>query len=1088
MPTLVVGVGGTGRGVLAWLKKRLAEEWGSPTKAGFQLLLIDGPGEEEQQYRLPGGSPLDTSPGSAEFFGLTKRPAEAVVAIQKGKPYKYIGSWLTKPEATKITNPEATVPDKGYGGFRVAGRVGFFLEAAELAARLREAASEKDYVVVVGSLAGGTGAGQLLDVGQLLREYKPRLSHLVGVVVLPSCFRSVLTDARDQADSVARGFAGLRELERQMAASEHAPVRIQYADEVGVEGGRVFDVCLLVDGAASAAHDLSSDRPLYGVCPALADIVLNTFVPGIAADQMANWAQAHATVDGQPAYASAGIYNILFPAAEIIDAFARKFAVDLYDRMLSVPEAQAGRSDAVTSRVLSSSGIGDLAVTLGKEGALPIEPPIPHRNEAGLEQLLNKCVAKVPDELRPPWPPFLRLTNTDIVPIDWIFRRVDNEEVPPNCERWTNRYLGSPTDEWAPQRQTLWGWANHQSRRISFKFAQELGNEVQNLFWNETNKEWRPLSQEPFAIVVTKEVIELVRGRLAGLAEYSAQLRSEVVAERKLIEQQRAAVDNARRRLLSRPRRNGNEQRRYVNEHQQLLELLAWEVLVQATEQIAKDMHRLTNRLWQMVGAHAEGWVDYFSNVCRAEMQQQLDQSNTNRQLVAQQVRSRCYVPAPSSPAEMQLYARFVHEGNLVDELLSRMKWRLFSKHQRSPLQTFNPALTPQQVADSYELYLEAPEQPGFKRETYAARRYDVQTGEYRKLVIGQHVPEEVAHFARTSIQEGISELTVWDALAYEFRYNLGEGERAEAFAREKFSDLSEKSGFMLALAPAARGAQEAAERYLITARTLEAEGAPARDIGTIASAIATAINDSLQAAGGAIQPVDDPDFSHSLALMAYGFKLNLSDWAGYGSSRQTYYRRRPSLPIHCWLEESNAADKTERYLLRQKRASPDELPLDATVVRYLGDWEAFQIFALAYLVGLIDEEGETDAEREFLISWTDSTGETVTTQLGRAANMNGVLAAYMAPENAEARRALRQAWGRFLGGKKRAKQWPDNVRRLVVPVSPDSVDLPEEHADHPEGLNRKHLQWALWAAARLWAADNLPASKPKKRRKRTKG
>ncbi|MGH8058908.1 MAG: tubulin-like doman-containing protein, partial [Candidatus Entotheonellia bacterium] len=189
--TVVIGVGGSGRGVLNYLKRALEQEYGSPEEAGVVLYCIDGP--ESDQYVLPGGYQIDTSPQSREFYHLRDNPANAIEAIAKGQPFAYVDPWLTLEEARRV--PTAGIdPSAGFGGQRVPGRVTLFLEISRLQPALQNVitiarglvpAGNRVTIVLVGSQSGGTGAGLLLDVAHLLHALKGN-DWLIGVVLLPN--------------------------------------------------------------------------------------------------------------------------------------------------------------------------------------------------------------------------------------------------------------------------------------------------------------------------------------------------------------------------------------------------------------------------------------------------------------------------------------------------------------------------------------------------------------------------------------------------------------------------------------------------------------------------------------------------------------------------------------------------------------------------------------------------------------------------------------------------------------------------------------------------------------------------------------
>lgn len=110
---VVIGVGGSGRGVLNYLKRALEQEYGGPAEAGVVLYCIDGP--ERDSYVLPGGYQIDTSPQSREFYRLRESPVNPIEAIASGQSFAYVDRWLTQEEARRV--PTAGIDAlAGFGG------------------------------------------------------------------------------------------------------------------------------------------------------------------------------------------------------------------------------------------------------------------------------------------------------------------------------------------------------------------------------------------------------------------------------------------------------------------------------------------------------------------------------------------------------------------------------------------------------------------------------------------------------------------------------------------------------------------------------------------------------------------------------------------------------------------------------------------------------------------------------------------------------------------------------------------------------------------------------------------------------------
>lgn len=209
---LIVGLGGSGGKTLRYLKQFLEEKfdelgWDEGMPEGWQFLHIDTPAHQDSPV-LP-GSPGLLDPG--EYLPLTSPGInfEAIVESLQGKGQDFAG-WLVDPRYMNI--PIAT----GAGQYRAVGRIiGLYytdrikkrLEDKQRALMSPGAASQLDglatrfsgdrmsgeapppVAIVVSSLAGGTGAGILTDVCDILRADGTRwLDESIGILYSADVF------------------------------------------------------------------------------------------------------------------------------------------------------------------------------------------------------------------------------------------------------------------------------------------------------------------------------------------------------------------------------------------------------------------------------------------------------------------------------------------------------------------------------------------------------------------------------------------------------------------------------------------------------------------------------------------------------------------------------------------------------------------------------------------------------------------------------------------------------------------------------------------------------------------------------------
>lgn len=229
-PTLVIGLGGTGKEILLRFRRLLVERYGSLDPLPFVRFLhldTDSTSNAKEQYDLK----ADDDP---LFPKVRFSPAERVDLTVEGGTGKYVENINTYPHIKRWFQTDGKIAKlgnlgEGAGQVRSASRLGFYhapnfsnlsshLDRAQSALkdaanldRARELGFELDpetiNVFVAASLAGGTGAGVFIDMGFLLQKYFPNADR-VALLMLPNFFRDYAGGGRARAN----GYAALTEL------------------------------------------------------------------------------------------------------------------------------------------------------------------------------------------------------------------------------------------------------------------------------------------------------------------------------------------------------------------------------------------------------------------------------------------------------------------------------------------------------------------------------------------------------------------------------------------------------------------------------------------------------------------------------------------------------------------------------------------------------------------------------------------------------------------------------------------------------------------------------------------------------------
>jgi hypothetical protein len=310
-PTILIGLGGTGKEVLLRLRRRFYERYnffGFPTMAYLWLdtdtrnVNIDGQAldhimdavkfrqEERVSAEIPGDAFMEY------FRNQTRNP--------------HIFSWLDQKLAAQgqVLN--------GAGQVRPLGRLAFFHSFDDISSKLNRALakvhdrSAKEEmlnrhgievdptaldVILIFSVAGGTGSGMFLDMSFLCRQVLPK-PNITGYLMLPSVFADSI---KDSEKIFANGYAALKELEYYSWRKDNDPdgahsragnsggvSRHDYAADwknAGYEGNKpapitapAFSTCYLIDNVTQGGGVIRPKDKQY-LCDMIAENIFLNF-------------------------------------------------------------------------------------------------------------------------------------------------------------------------------------------------------------------------------------------------------------------------------------------------------------------------------------------------------------------------------------------------------------------------------------------------------------------------------------------------------------------------------------------------------------------------------------------------------------------------------------------------------------------------------------------------------------------------------------------------------------------------------------------------------------------------------------------
>jgi len=356
LPMLIVGLGGTGKKVVTRLKARFYEQFKKvPDTVRLMALDID---VKEDPYML-GEQEISLLPDE-EMMDLGDVPAGDIIQEIKRNRYPEVRDWFNP----NVPLQEANLRRGGQQN-RQLGRLALFwnirarnlyralestvhyLKQQGLVNKAGNVSRERstDLVIyMVGSLAGGTGSGIMIDTAYLLRRIANSIGILdstsvVGIFVMPRPFDRVRQEAIQP-----NTLAALQELDYFMSC----PVEARRFDSIRyIEGSpvnkvdcteRPFNVCYLIDAVGSKGERLPSIEQLL---PMIVDSMFLLSVSRMGTMAWSNINNLSRKFVGTRVFSSFGVASLVFPASQIQHICAAKVGAEVISQVLNQPSAEA---------------------------------------------------------------------------------------------------------------------------------------------------------------------------------------------------------------------------------------------------------------------------------------------------------------------------------------------------------------------------------------------------------------------------------------------------------------------------------------------------------------------------------------------------------------------------------------------------------------------------------------------------------------------------------------------------------------------------------------------------------------------------
>lgn len=438
IPSLIVGLGGTGQWVTAYVKKALLDTHSRLPKEvkliAFDTLTkpeaeVGGRGESRSGSRTTGVVKLE----SGEYFYVGGHVRKYIEEIAAGE-HSHVGSWFQADWYLRNLPDNMFSITEGAGQFRQFGRLAVYHDVAAPANSrifntLRDAISKLKrnnptakqlQVFLTGSLAGGTGAGMFVDIAHLVRQIaaQPTVDFQVtlrGYLVLPDAF-SHNVDAGMLRSMYARAFAAMRENRRFTVSIDYAKGYPMHYHSGGGDPlwhgaikGRLFDILYYIDGQRERLP-LGGVSMHLGVAPTIADAVIanidgqagpKLIQHAVNVEQEANARKTRGEIrEGEALFGSIGTYSIIFPIHQIVEGWTHQLGLEVLGTLLA-PEMYDEKSKRPTT--LQKNANGESVGMAGSDDAVDMlasSVPVSYADKTVEPTLLMAELARIAREAK----------------------------------------------------------------------------------------------------------------------------------------------------------------------------------------------------------------------------------------------------------------------------------------------------------------------------------------------------------------------------------------------------------------------------------------------------------------------------------------------------------------------------------------------------------------------------------------------------------------------------------------------------------------------------------------------------------------
>ncbi|MDV3000204.1 MAG: hypothetical protein N5P05_001810 [Chroococcopsis gigantea SAG 12.99] len=348
VPTVLIGIGGTGNEILSRVRRLVEESYGSLDRFPvISFLIID----TDKDYKITNPESAGTAFKDNEKLWATVSGKQVKEMIEDMDNYPWISSWFPNELEKNITSIQA-----GAGQIRACGRFAFFCNYKDIQKKFLDAVGRAKghenfmldrygmrvsnnavNVFTTGSLSGGTGSGMLIDLGYCIRNWLGGEENPLStaIVPMPNAFAGVNVGDR----VLSNGYAALMELS--YYSDDRTVYNQQFSSGLTNEvTNRLapFDFTYLV-GTKNGERDFNLAEIREMIAQNIFLDMVSDFAPhkrSIRDNIKGAWAARDPGGRGYPKqFMSLGISSIEIPISQIRNCLAYRLAKDLMDWWLN---------------------------------------------------------------------------------------------------------------------------------------------------------------------------------------------------------------------------------------------------------------------------------------------------------------------------------------------------------------------------------------------------------------------------------------------------------------------------------------------------------------------------------------------------------------------------------------------------------------------------------------------------------------------------------------------------------------------------------------------------------------------------------